>query len=133
MHAWPHTPRMIVSISRNCWYLFTKKIQLIVHVFLEILQMILQTYFEYFEHAWLRTPEVVLSTCRKPSCLSASKKSTSFSTFFLEILQRYANFLFWVLWICLLRTSIFTCMPKINLIIHFFFESNLNSQQHFDP
>ena len=52
---------------------------------------------------------------------------------FLKILQRYANFLFWVLWACmamytqkdsfnLYKTSMFICIPKINFIIHFFLE-----------
>ena len=36
---------------------------------------ILQTcYFEYFEHARLRTPKVILSSCRKLLRLSAAKK-----------------------------------------------------------
>ena len=50
---------------------------------------------------------------------------------FLEILQRYANFLFWVLWaylatqtqhdsINLKKSLMFIWMPKIKLIIHFF-------------
>ena len=50
---------------------------------------------------------------------------------FLEILQRYANFLFWVLWACLVvytqtdrinlqKTSMLICMPKINFMIYFF-------------
>ena len=45
---------------------------------------ILQTYFLYFGHAWLRTAKVILSTCRKHSCLSAAKKSTSSPTFSLR-------------------------------------------------
>ena len=70
---------------------------------------------------------------------------------FLEILHRYANFLFWVLKACLdthnQNNSInlqkilnFLCMPKINLIIHFFleilhFKESCSSigQQHFRP
>ena len=51
----------------------------------------------------------------------------------LEILQRYANFLFWVLWACLVahtqndninlyKTLMFICMQKTNFIIHFFLE-----------
>ena len=64
---------------------------------------ILQTcYCGYFEHAWLCTPKVIRSTCRKLSCLSTSKKLTSPPSFFLRyLLQRYVNFLFWVLWVCL--------------------------------
>ena len=52
---------------------------------------------------------------------------------FLEILHRYANFLFWVLWACLdthtqngsinlQKILKFLCIPEINLIIHFFLE-----------
>ena len=51
----------------------------------------------------------------------------------LEILQRYANFLFWVHWACLVahtqndsinlyKTLMFFCMQKTNFIIHFILE-----------
>ena len=66
----------------------------------------------YFAHVWLRTLKVILSTCRKFSCLSARKKSTSSLNAFLDILQRYANFLFWVLWTCLVT---YTQKDKIKL------------------
>ena len=39
-------------------------------------------------------------TWRKLYCLSAGRKSC-FVHVFLEILQRYANFLFWIIWACL--------------------------------
>ena len=66
----------------------------------------------------------------------------------MEILQRYANFLFWVLWACLVghtqndqinmyKTLMFICMQKTNFIIHFFLEilhfkesCNLIDSQH---
>ena len=41
-------------------------------------------YFGYFGHAWLSTFKVVLSTCRKLSCLSAGKTSAPHPTFFLR-------------------------------------------------
>ena len=68
----------------------------------------------------------------------------------LEILQRYANFLFWVLWTCLVahtqndsinlyKTLMFICMQKTNFIIHFFLEilhfkesCNLIGWQHWE-
>ena len=119
---------------------YRQKIKFILHVFLEILQMILQTYFGYFGHTWLHTPKVILSTCRKLSCLPEGKKINFIPHIFLEILQIYAKFLFWVLWVCLLKTSIFICMPKINFIIQCFLEilhfkesCNLIGQQHFGP
>ena len=84
-------------------------------------------------------------------CLSDRQKINFVSHVFLEILQRYANFLFWVLWVCmakqtqnhsinLQKTSMSTCTPEINFIIHFFLgilhfkeSCNLIGQQHFDP
>ena len=52
---------------------------------------------------------------------------------FLEILQRYANFLFWVLWACLampakmipltFKKLMFFYMPNIDFIIHFFLDT----------
>ena len=58
---------------------------------------ILQTcYFGCFGHAWVCTPKVILSTCRKLSCLSAVKKINLIFKVFLKILQGYTNFLFWV-------------------------------------
>ena len=69
-------------------------------------------------------PKTLKSTCGKLSCLSTGKKSTSFiAHVFLEILQRYVNFLFWELCACLVthtqngsiklwKTSMFICMPK---------------------
>ena len=63
---------------------------------------ILQTcYFGYFRHAWLLTPKVILSTCRKVSCLPAGKKINFIPHVFLEILHRYVNILFYVIWACL--------------------------------
>ena len=78
-----------------------KKINFILYAFLEILQTLWVCCSGDFAHAWLRTLKVIISTCRKFSCLSAGQKSTSSLNAFLDILQRYANFLFWVLWTCL--------------------------------
>ena len=125
---------MIVSIWRSllafiCW----QKINLILHVFFEILQRYcklvifgtlgipgyahpqwcyqleeifvfiyrqnikftpifywryckdMQTsYFGYFEYAWLRTPKMIVSTCRNLWCLSPCQKYTSSFTSFLR-------------------------------------------------
>ena len=84
-------------------------------------------------------------------CLSNRQKINLVSHVFLEILQRYGNFLFWVFRVCmatqtqndsinLQKTLMSICMPKINFIIHFFLgilhfkeSCNLIGQQHFDP
>ena len=41
-------------------------------------------YFEYFEHAWLHTPKIIVLTSGKLQCLSACQKHTSSSTSFLR-------------------------------------------------
>ena len=62
-------------------YLHAKN-QLYLSCFLWDNAKILQTYcFGYFGQDWLRTPKVILSTCRKLSCLAAGKKSVSSSMF----------------------------------------------------
>ena len=55
-------------------------------------------YFGYFGHALLHTPEVILLICRKLLC---TQNISFIPDIFLEILQRCANFLFWILWACL--------------------------------
>ena len=54
------------------------------------------SYFGYFRHAWLHTPKMILSTCRKPRCLSACQNYTSSFTF-LEILhfKKSCNLIGW--------------------------------------
>ena len=62
------------SLKKPLTFIFRQKINFILHIFFEILQT---CYFGYSGHAWLRTPKVILSPCRKLSCLSADKNSTS--------------------------------------------------------
>ena len=94
------------------------------------------------------TPKMILAPCKNLSYLSAGKRATS-SLIFLEILHRYPNFPFRVLWawlaahpqsdrIKLKKILLLLCMPKINFIIHFFlemlhFKGSCSSigQQHF--
>ena len=53
-----------------------QKINFTIHAFMEILQWY-ETYFGYFGHAWLHSPKMIVSTCRRLQCLSACKKQTS--------------------------------------------------------
>ena len=68
-----------------------QKINVIAHAFLEILQY-MQTYFGYFRHAWLHTPKMIVSSCRKFRCLFACQKWSSSLTSSLRyyILQNHA-------------------------------------------
>ena len=58
---------------------------------------ILDTYFDYFRHAWSCPSNIVASICRKLWYLSASKVNFTLH-FFLEILQLFSNLLCWALW-----------------------------------
>ena len=143
MHAWTHAPKMIVSIWRNLRCLSTSKKSTSTFRFFRDIAKILQTcYLVYFGHAWLHKTKVILSTWRLFSCLSEGKKLKFIPHVFLEILQSYASFLFWVLWeylamywpclathtqnhsINLSKTSRSISILKIHLIIHFFLEIN---------
>ena len=119
-----------INLKGPSMFISRQKINFILCIFLKILQTF---YFGYCGHTWLHTNKVMLSYCTKLLCLSAGKKTTSSSIFFLEILHRYAN-LFWVLWGCLAthiqnhtinlwKTLMSICMPKINFITHFFPET----------
>ena len=44
-------------------------------------------YFGYFGHAFLHTPKMIVSTCRRLWCLSVCKKTNFIIHFILEILQ----------------------------------------------
>ena len=74
------------------WYV---TISFIPRVFREILQRYTTSYFRYFEHAWLRTPKMILSTCRKLHyCMP---KINFIIHFFLEALnfKEYCNLIGW--------------------------------------
>ena len=86
-------------------------------------------YLRYFGHVWLWTPKLIIST-RKKLLFICWQKNYIIAHVFLEILQRYANFLFWILWASLvmhtqndkMKISMFICMPKINFIIPVFLQ-----------
>ena len=97
-----HTTKMIVSIWRNFW---CSKNQLHPFCFLLDIMKILQTcYFGPFEHAWLCTPKVILWTCRKLFVYQQAKSQLHHPRFSGDI-AKISNFLFWVLWACLLTQT----------------------------
>ena len=69
-------------VENFCVYLQAKN-QHYLHGFMEILQRY-ETYFGYFGHAWLHSPKIIVSPCRRLQCLSACKKQTSSSTSFIR-------------------------------------------------
>ena len=77
--------------------------------------------------------KIIPSTCRKLSCLSVCKKSTSSLTFFLKYCKEIADLLFWIIWACLAthtyndsinlkKPLTFICRQKINFTLHVFIE-----------
>ena len=111
-HAWPHTTNLKKSEETFHVYLLAKN-QLHPSSFPWDTVKILQTCcFGYFCHTWLSTPKVILSTCRRLSCYLQAKKINFIPHVFLEILQWYANFSFWVISACLACTPnmmVWTC------------------------
>ena len=77
--------------------------------------------------------KIIVSVCKKLSCLSACKKSTSSLASFLRYCKEIANLLFWVISACLAthtendsinlkKSLMFTCKQKINFILPVFLE-----------
>ena len=87
-------------------------------------------YLGYFGHAQRCTPKVILSTCRKLSCLSAGKKSSMFFWRYCKATQTSYLGYFGHAWLhkskmilstCRRLQCLFACQ-KINIIINFFLE-----------
>ena len=86
---------MIVSISRNLYvYLQTTNQLHLSRIPSDIAKILQNCYFRYFGHAWLCTPKVIHSTCRKLLRLSAGEKSTSFPSFFRRYCKDMQTFYF---------------------------------------
>ena len=79
-----HTPKLIVSIWRKLWCLFTGKKSTSSLMFFWKYCKEMQTYFGYFGHVWLSLLKMIVSTCRKHQCLSACPKQTLWFTYFLR-------------------------------------------------
>ena len=84
-------------------FICIERINFISNFFFKILIIkILQTcYLGDFGNAWPSPSKIIVSICRKLSCLYACHKSTSSLTFFLRYCKEKANLLFWVIWVCL--------------------------------
>ena len=74
---------------------------------------ILQTcYLRYFGQAWLNTPKMIVSSCRKLLHLPAGKRTISFSMFFWRYCQdmQYSYFCYFGhVWIHITKMLISTC------------------------
>ena len=97
------------------------------HAFLEILQRYAHFFlwfFGYFEHTWLHTPRMIVSTCRRLWCLSASLKYiSSFTSFLRYYILKNPNWLtaFWFITQEPGFCQIWDCWWNINNITIFHF------------
>ena len=84
-------------------FISRQKIKFILHIFLEILQrylkLIILGTLGMYDYALCRQSDT--SNLQKTFVFICRQKINFIAYGFLEILQRYANFLFWVLWACL--------------------------------
>ena len=81
-------PKVLQSTCRKLWCLCMQKINFISNFLFWDIVKILQTYFWYSEHAWIRTPKMITSTCRLSTSMVICMPKINFIIhFFLEILH----------------------------------------------
>ena len=75
-------------------------------------------FFWCFGHAWLHTPKMIVSTCRRLQCLAACQKYTSLFTSFLRyyILKNSA---IWLADNILVNTSRARILPGMGLVVKY--------------
>ena len=71
-----------INLKKPLTFIFRPKINFITPSFLEILQRYANFYFGYFQHAWLNTPNMIVSTCRRLQCLICMPKMNFIILFF---------------------------------------------------
>ena len=87
-------PKLLKPTCRKLYvYLHVKNQLHISLLFWDITKTLQSCYFENFGNDWPSPSKIILSICRKLSCLSACKKSTSSFTAFLRYCKEIANFL----------------------------------------
>ena len=109
--AWLHTSKMILPPWRKPSYLSGgKKIQTTSSsmFFILVLQNMQISYFRYFGHAWLDTPNMIKSTSRKFRYFSICQKNTSSLRYY--ILKNPAIWLVNIISVHNSRTRIFLDM-----------------------
>ena len=93
-YAWPHTPKMIISIWRNLWYLFAGKKSSSFKFYLRYCKVIILSTLSmpgYPQPRWYYQ-------LAENFCVYLQPKINFIPHVFLEILQKYANSMSWVLW-----------------------------------
>ena len=68
-----HTQSDTTNLKKTFMFICRQKINFIPYAFLEMLQRY-GNLFGYFGHAWIHTPKMIVSICRKLWCLSACHK-----------------------------------------------------------
>ena len=70
-----HTQSNTINLWKNFVLICRKKINLIPHVFWSYCKDMKTFYFGYFGHSWLRSPKIIISTCRRLQPLSECQTS----------------------------------------------------------
>ena len=81
-----HTQSDTINLQKTFVFFCRQKINFTRIFFWRYCKDIQNSYFGYFGHAWLHTPKMIASACRRLLCLSACQK-TFIIHFFLEILH----------------------------------------------
>ena len=68
-------------------FIYMQKIKFIFNFFKDIVKTLLSCHFGNFGNAWPSPSKIIVSTCRKLSCLSASKRTNCITPLFLKISQ----------------------------------------------
>ena len=134
-------PKVLQSTCRKLWCLCMQKINFISNFLFWDIVKILQTYFWYFRHTWLRTPKMILSTSSDSISFFSWRYCTDMQTsYFGYSGHAWLRTSKMIASTCRLSTSMVIWMPKVNFIIHFFLEIlhckesyNFIGQQHFGP
>ena len=91
-----------INLQETFMFIYMEKINFLSNFFLRYCEDIANLLFwELWECLTQPLPKIIVSICRKLSCLSANKKSVSSLISFLRCCEEIANLLFWVIWACL--------------------------------
>ena len=105
-----------INLQKTFVFICRQKINFTTMLFWRYCKDIQTSYYGYFEHTWLHTPKMIVSTCRRLWCLSACQKYTSSIVFFLRyyILKNAA---IWLADSILAHNSRARILPDVALLV----------------
>ena len=73
-----------INLQKTFVFICRQNINFTTMLFWRYCKDIQTSYYGYFEHTWLHTPKMIVSTCRRLRCLSVCQKQTSSIAFSLR-------------------------------------------------